>query len=144
MRILGMNAILAVIMTAWMLSGCMAQKNQPVADLESQLVDREWVAEYILDQPVIDSSHSSIVFTEDGAVSGMGGCNRFNGQYTLTDGKVALGPLATTMMACVPPLDDQEIRFFQSLSEPLAVKFENGLLYLVAADGRKSVFAIQN
>ncbi|KND59783.1 Heat shock protein [Candidatus Burkholderia verschuerenii] len=40
--------------------------------------------------------------TESGRrrVSGFAGCNRFNGTYTLKDGKVAFGPPAATRMAC--------------------------------------------
>jgi heat shock protein HslJ len=33
--------------------------------------------------------------------SGFSGCNRFSGRYDLKDGKLSLGPLAGTRMACV-------------------------------------------
>ncbi len=35
--------------------------------------------------------------------SGFSGCNRFTGPYALKDGKLTLGPLAGTRMACATP-----------------------------------------
>lgn len=46
------------------------------------------------------------IFTSDGGLSGFGGCNNYNGQYTLTgqvlpDGKgITIGPIITTLMFC--------------------------------------------
>jgi len=49
-----------------------------------------------------------------GRIMGFSGCNRFNGSYEKIDGKVELGPLATTMMACIDNADI-ETRFMQTL-----------------------------
>lgn len=42
--------------------------------------------------------------TESGTrrASGFSGCNRFTGTYDLRDGKLSVGPLASTRMACAP------------------------------------------
>lgn len=102
-----------------------------------------WVAEYIHGQPVIDMSHTSMVFTTAGKVSGLAGCNAYGGTYTLKNGKITFSPLAATMKMCAPALDDQEDRFFQSLAKPQTVRFVNGLLHLFPAEGNPSVFAPQ-
>lgn len=49
-------------------------------------------------------------------ISGSGGCNRFMGGYeTQQAGTVSIGPLASTFMACEPPILDQESRYLKAL-----------------------------
>ncbi|BCS90100.1 META domain-containing protein [Pseudodesulfovibrio sediminis] len=134
----------ALLVTVLLLAGCMGSGTATTVDIKTQLVDREWVAESILGDPVVDMSHTSISFTDKGAVQGSGGCNRFSGSYILNGDVLSFGPMSATMMACVPPLGDQEMRFFRALASPLKVKIENGLLYLVADDGRELIFAVQD
>ena len=62
--------------------------------------------------PVISNTKGiTLTFNNDGTVSGFGGCNNFNGAYTLsgktTDfGKeISIGPLATTMKYCADTAD---------------------------------------
>lgn len=111
------------------------------AELVSMLAGRVWVAERIHGRPVVDMSHTSMVFTTDGRVSGRGGCNSYTGSYSLDNGVISFPPMAATMRMCAPALEDQETRFFRSLSEPQAVSFQNGLLYLTPSGGEPSVFA---
>lgn len=129
--------------------GC-AKKQPPAAppvisdaELVESLAGRAWVAEYIHGLPAIDMSHTSMVFTTNGGVKGSGGCNSYGGSYTLKDGTITFSPMASTMKMCAPALSDQEMRFFQSLAEPQAVSFENGLLRFTPAEGKPSVFAAQ-
>lgn len=127
-----------------MLVGCNATKSASGDEMNNGFIEKEWVAEYILGQPVIDMSHTSIMFKDDGSVAGKGGCNHYSGKYTLKGSTVTFGRMATTMMMCAPALSDQEMRFFKSLAKPLTIKMENGLLHLVPAEGEPSVFAIHN
>ena len=62
--------------------------------------------------PVISNTKGiTLTFNNDGTLTGFGGCNNFNGAYTLsgitTDfGKgISIGPLATTMMYCADTAD---------------------------------------
>lgn len=140
--------IVLCLLLAGML-GCAARQPGPVeqpiddARILKQLAGRLWVAEYIHGTPVVDMSHSSMIFTTDGKVSGRGGCNAYNGSYTLKDGKLSFGPLAATMKMCAPALSEQEMRFFQSLGVAQTVTFANGLLQLTPDGGDASVFAEQ-
>ena len=147
LKVFRIVALLAVLMG---LSACAVKQVEPVkavmsdAEIVSELAGRLWVAESILGLPVIDMSHTSMVFTESDLVKGRGGCNSFSGTYAIKGGMITFGPIAATMRLCAAALDNQEMRFFQSLDEPLTVKFENGLLYLVPAEGKPSVFAMQD
>lgn len=114
------------------------------ADIISHLAGPVWVAEYIHGAPVVDMSHTSMVFTTDGSVAGSGGCNRFKGKYEIKNGAISFSPLAATMKMCVEALSDQEMRFFQSLADSQAVFFEKGLLHFSPAEGKPSVFAVHD
>ncbi|HTH61007.1 MAG TPA: META domain-containing protein [Paraburkholderia sp.] len=48
--------------------------------------------------------------------SGFSGCNRFAGSYTLKDGLLSFGTLASTRMACVGPGADIEQPFLDALA----------------------------
>jgi heat shock protein HslJ len=56
---------------------------------------------------------------EEGKVTGSAGCNTYNGTYTVTVGanedEIAIGPLATTRMACQQNIMDQETRYLGAL-----------------------------
>lgn len=134
---------LILLLAGSLLLGCTPKKSPNVV-ANTDFMGKEWVAEYILGAPVIDMSHSSIQLNEDGSVTGNGGCNAYTGSYTLEGNTLTFGPMAATMKMCAEALSDQEMRFFQSLAAPLTIKMENGLLNLVPAEGKPSVFAIQN
>lgn len=132
------------------LTGCMGAKTTPPqptmtdADIIRQLAGTVWVAEYISGRPVVDMSHTSMVFSTDGGVNGNGGCNVYTGKYVLKDSMITFPPLAATMKMCAPALSDQEMHFFQSLAEPQKVSFENGMLKLKAEGKESSVFGVHN
>lgn len=50
-----------------------------------------------------------------GQVSGFGGCNDFTGGYEAKDGKLEVGDLAVTAMACPPPASDVEAGYLAAL-----------------------------
>ncbi len=88
-------------------------------DPKSLLTGHTWLVEDIAGGGVIDSSHVTIQFDPDGQLSGSGGCNRYHGQYELTGENLATDRIASTLMACVPALDQQERRFLDVLNHAL-------------------------
>jgi heat shock protein HslJ len=76
---------------------------------------------------------------ENGAVSGSSGCNTYNGTYTLTDSTLAIGPLASTKMACEQPIMDQEAAFLSALQGATGVRTDGANVTLTAADGSNAV-----
>lgn len=77
--------------------------------LEEMTVDGQTV-------PVIDGTTVTAIF-EDGTVSGIATCNNYFGTYETTRGNISIGPLGTTLMACigVPGSDVQEATYLQLL-----------------------------
>lgn len=85
-----------------------------------KLGDNPWQVTAIADEggelaSVIEETSPDIHF-EDGQVSGDGSCNRFFGPYeTSGGGDLGFGELASTMMACLEAVMDQEQAFLLAL-----------------------------
>lgn len=94
------------------------------------LVGTTWRAETIAGQPVADGAASTLSFLADGRVAGLGGCNRYAGTIRAEDGRLRVGPLAATRMACDPALMDQEARFFAALEGTARLRRDGGFLLL--------------
>jgi heat shock protein HslJ len=119
------HAVTPLLFASLMLAACAADAP---AQSESPLGD--WVAEDILGGGVIDDLQTTLTLTET-SVTGFGGCNRFNGSATLTGESIALGPVAATRMACAAEAaNNQEVKFFDALTQVATWRIENGLLYL--------------
>jgi heat shock protein HslJ len=58
----------------------------------------------------------TIEFGADGTVSGFAACNTFSGTFTTNGQIIALGPLATTKMACERPASAVETGYLAALS----------------------------
>ena len=71
--------IIAILIVLFCLSACAVKQDEPVdmpigdTEIKAELVGKVWVAEYILGLPVIDMSHTSMVFSENDEVKGRGG-----------------------------------------------------------------------
>jgi heat shock protein HslJ len=64
-------------------------------------------------------------FSPDGQVNGFGGCNNFSGPVQVaTDGTMAIGPLATTLMACAEGMD-VETAYLSALQSARSFNFSN-------------------
>ena len=75
-----------------------------------------WLAEDIMGGGVIDRAQSTLRLLPEGRVAGSSGCNRFTGKGLVSAGKVEIGLLATTRMACPPAVMDQESRYLKALA----------------------------
>ena len=71
----------------------------------------------------------------DGAASGSGGCNTFNGGYTVDGASISIGPLASTMKACEEDVMNQETAVFTGLESAASWSIEGDRLSLLDADG---------
>jgi uncharacterized lipoprotein YbaY/heat shock protein HslJ len=67
-------------------------------------------------------------------MEGSGGCNRMTGSYTLDGEKVAFGPIATTLMACLTGAETEKA-FHEALGRAGTWKIEGQHLELLDAEG---------
>jgi len=127
-----------------MLAGCasgpardsVADKNSTNTPTASSLAGTEWILEDIAGAGVLDNAQATLSFAKEfasnGKVSGNGSCNKFSGSASVDAGKVSVGPLATTRMACVPAVDDQEMRYMKALQAAERLTFDGPYLFLYA------------
>jgi putative lipoprotein len=108
------------------------------------LVGRVWIAEDIAGRGVVDRSRTSLSFGADGRVSGLAGCNRYNGSYTLDGASLRFGPIAGTMMACPPALAEQEQRLHAAMAQVRGWRIANGLLHLTDEAGATVIRAARD
>ena len=75
---------------------------------------------------------------DDGTLGGFDGCNRFMSGYTLDGGKLAIGPLATTRMACRGPdgAIQQANAFAAAMGTVVGYRVEGAELTLLDAEGK--------
>jgi heat shock protein HslJ len=71
---------------------------------------------------------------KDGRLAAFSGCNRATGNAVEADGRMAVGRLATTRMACAEPLASFEQRFFRLIEAEPELRIEGEVLVLVAGD----------
>ena len=132
----------SVLLAGTMLMAACSTADDDMASLPDGLAGTSWRAETIAGRPVAEGVLSTITFAEDGKVHGLAGCNRYSGALDAEGGRVRMGPLIATRMACAPPLMDQEQRFVDALERGLRFRREGAFLLLDSAgDGAPSRFS---
>ncbi len=115
-------------------SGCIAgpaDTDSTPMNKNQSLTGTAWWVEDIGGRGVIDRSHTTIEFSDDGQVAGDTGCNRYFGSVEIVARDIKFGPLAGTRKACGVALMDQESRFFQAMGDVRRWEIaETGLLHL--------------
>jgi heat shock protein HslJ len=96
-----------------------------------------WRIEQARSEPMLDKRRARIDFGADGRLTGHTSCNAMTGSYTLDNGVLKVGPVATTKMACAQLQLEQEDRILTALELAVSARVrDDGLLELRDADGR--------
>ena len=89
--------------------------------------------------PAVKESPATLTFAENGEqankMNGSGGCNRYFGNYKVTNDQITISPLGSTRMMCDPTRMAQEERFFQALSTAKSYEQSDGELLITYAEG---------
>lgn len=126
-----MKSIAAAAATSLLLlAGCAA----PPAPQE---VYGHWVIEQARSAPILDKRRARLVLGRDGRLSGHNSCNAMSASFTLDGAKLAIGPIATTRMACPELQREQEDRILSALELAATARVrDDGLLEIRDAEGR--------
>ena len=91
-------------------------------------------------KPVDAPDKYELSFLADGRVAGIGECNRFFGPYQVVNanGGIKIGPVASTMMACLDP--NIETEFFRMFENVHLYQLDEKNLYLFVDNKIKAVF----
>ena len=107
------------------------------------LAGSEWRPQKIDSVDVPGEPEMFVRFGEGGRLEGHGGCNRFFGSYTLSSGKVAIGPIGATRMACQEPVMDRETSFLRALESARRFKRDRIDLRMTGDEGNAVIRLIQ-
>jgi heat shock protein HslJ len=122
------SAAFAAILIA-SLMGCETAVSDDGSD--DMLTQRDWAALTIAGKAVIKPGSVTLSFGE-GRVSGRGSCNRYSGPVEYGKGKIKVGALISTKMACVEEgLMQQESAYLNAL--------EAAQTYKVGVDGKLTI-----
>ena len=135
-----MVALLAVLSSTTAPSMAAADPAAPASPPASTPVTLEhttWKLVELNAQPVASSKAEIVLDPSDHHVSGSTGCNRIVGSYELNEEALHFGPLAMTMMACVPDeLMKLEQTFVKALATVQTWKIDGTHLALLDAQGK--------
>lgn len=132
----GRSRILAGVATTLLLMGVIAGCGGGDA---GDPTGRTWTLVELGSAPAVEGTLVTLTFS-DGQISGSGGCNSYTGSAVWgEDGTLSVDPaVATTLMACEPPVMDQETAFFAMLAEAAEFRVDGDELVL-SDDGGTAV-----
>jgi len=86
--------------------------------------------------PAAADVDTSVVFGEDGTISGNVGCNSFGGDYKVDGDKITFGTISSTLMMCADTATgDRETAVLHTLTEPVTFVIDGNMLTITSADG---------
>jgi len=89
-------------------------------------------------QTVIPGSQTTADFRADWKLSGSGGCNQYNAQYTTTASNgITITQPVTTLMACAEPVMQQETQYLSLLQQATKYEISGDQLTLFDKNGVK-------
>lgn len=109
----------------------------------AELAGSEWRPTQIGELAAPDDAGLYVRFEGDGKLAGHGGCNGFFGSYELQGGKIAIGPLGATQMACEQAVMDREARFLSALGAVATFERDGTSLTLRDENGTPLVVFVQ-
>lgn len=104
---------------------------------DADLLDRTFQIQDVAGRGVIDSSHITLTFGQDGQFSGNTGCNSVFGPYERSGATLAFGALGATKKLCAPALMNQEQAVLEVLADVTGIEQDQeGALLVITDDGR--------
>lgn len=124
--------ITAVAITTGLILGSMSASFAAQKDIYGN-----WVVERIQGHKLKGKVQSTLDIADDGKISGTGGCNRYMGNLVINDEKITVQPVGGTMMACPPPMMQQDDKFHAALRLVTSWKIKKDKLVLIDAKNRE-------
>ena len=126
----------------FVLGGCTAGQEASSVSL----TDTQWTLTELNGNPIMPGTTISAQFNKDGQVGGSSGCNRYSTTYTVQGDQISFGePGASTLMACLPPIMDQEAAYQEALAATSSFEISDDELILYdAGEDPVAVFAVES
>jgi heat shock protein HslJ len=85
------------------------------------------------------SGSTITAFFQGGTVNGSGGCNTYNGSYTVTGETLLVGSLSTTGQLCSQEVMDQESQYLAALTAAQRYTIEGSELRITSLAGGEQI-----
>jgi heat shock protein HslJ len=89
--------------------------------------------------PAAPDVDTSVVFGNDGKVSGNVGCNGIGGDYTVNGNTITFDQIVSTLMFCEGPVGDQETTTLNVFAGTTPFVLDGDTLTITSADGSSVV-----
>ncbi len=146
------TALALLALSALALAACGSDDDSPAADdslpavgsapAADDLADRAFESTEVTGHELVADTVVELAFTTD-SLSANAGCNSMNGGYSITDGSLDVGAMASTMMACPDELMEQDAWLSEFLSSGPAIALDDDTLTLTGDDATISFSAVQ-
>jgi heat shock protein HslJ len=133
------TALALLTLSALALAACGSDDDSPAADeslpavgsapAADDLAGRAFESTEVTGHELVADSTIELAFTTD-SLSARAGCNSMNGGYSITDGALEVGAMASTMMACSDDLMAQDTWLSEFLSSAPAIALDGDTLTL--------------
>ncbi|HIP71249.1 MAG TPA: META domain-containing protein [Anaerolineae bacterium] len=90
-------------------------------------------------QVPIPGSNITTFFANGGQLSGFGGCNNFNGSYSVSGNVISISALTSGQMSCGPELDGQEQAFLAALQSAQTFTINGNQLIIFDGGGQEAL-----
>jgi len=127
---------LAFVLAALAVAGCSSSESPsaPSGPQSASPVGTTWQLSTLDGRPVLADTTITAEFTSDTRVAGSSGCNRYTGYAEAAAGKLNVGNLAATLMACERDgVMAQESRYLAALQASTVYAVSGGELRLGAS-----------
>jgi heat shock protein HslJ len=131
-----MRFAVASLLALTLVAGCGADDDgddTAAAGEAASFVGVPWVLSAGLDVDGWEAARPSATFTDE-TVGGSTGCNRYTASYTVDGDSLELGMIASTQIACVPPVDAVEREYLAALESVAAWQLDGTELVLLDGD----------
>ncbi|MFD4183312.1 META domain-containing protein [Rhodococcus sp. NPDC058514] len=115
--------------------------DKKVASPDRPITGTTWVVDQLISPSAITTSVAletaapNLLIADDGSVTGSPGCNRMTGTAQVAGDKVTFGPLATTLMACEPDVEEVERAVLNVLNGETTFTVDADHARVMRADG---------
>ncbi len=94
----------------------------------------------------IANTNPTIIFGDDGTISGSAGCNTYSGTFNLNGEKISIGPLASTQRECIEPVGimEQESSFLTFLEKADTWSIQGDQLYLRTSEDQIAITGVSS
>jgi len=83
----------------------------------------------------VPGSQMTMLFADDGTVSGNASCNSYSGAYQLSGSSLTFGPLIMTLRACAEAINAQEQLFLTAVGSTASYQIVGDRMLRFAASG---------